>query len=93
MVAKTGGARRRRKAEPLEVRLSLRFTFGDEPDDCVQMLSDRRVPLVGSVFESRDRILRNFAMLMVRAGAMQPKVVAEIFPALRLLTRLRQSAR
>ncbi len=94
MVAKTGSVkRRRREREPLEVRLSLRFTFGDEPGEHVQMIEDRQVPLVGSVFDNRDRILRSFAMLMLRAGMVQPKVISELFPAYRLLTRLRPSGR
>lgn len=92
MVAKPPRERRRRP-EPLDVRLSLRFKFGDAPGESVQMIDDRRVPLVGSVFESRDRILRAFAMSMLKAGMLQPKVVAELFPAVRLLSRLRPGRR
>lgn len=94
MVAKTRAAsRRKRPQEPLEVRVSLRFVFGDEPGENVRMIDNRRVPLVGSVFENRDRILRSFTMLMLRAGMLQPKVVAEISPAFRLFSRLRPSGR
>lgn len=75
------------------MRVSLRFIFGDEPGENVRMIDDRRVPLVGSLFENRDRILRSFAMLMLRAGMVQPKVIAEIFPAFRLFSRLRPSSR
>lgn len=59
------------------MRVSLRFTFGDELGDSVQMIDDRRVPLVGSVFENRDLILHSFTLLMLRAGIMQSKVIAE----------------
>jgi hypothetical protein len=75
--------RKRSRPEPLEVRVSLSFRFGDEPEDRVLMLDDRRVPMVGSVFEYRDRIARSFALLLLRAGASQPKVLAEILPAAR----------
>lgn len=93
MVAKPRAVGRRRKPEePLEVRVSLRFVFGDGPGESVRMIDDRRVPLVGSVFEHRDRILRSFAMLMLRAGVAQPKVIAEIFPAFRVFSRLRPSS-
>lgn len=92
MTARTGeGQRRRSRKEPLEVRLSLRVTFGDGPGEAVQMLDDQRVPLVGSVFENRDRILRAFSMQMLRAGVRQPMVIKEIFPAYRLLARLKPS--
>ncbi len=79
--------RHQRQQEPLEVRVSLRFTFGDELGDSVQMIDDRRVPLVGSVFENRALILHSFTLLMLRAGIMQSKVIAEIIPAFRLLSR------
>ena len=67
------------------MRLTLRFKFGEEPGETVTMMDDRRIPMVNSVFKSRDKIVRSFAMLMVRAGAMQPKVIREIVPVLRLL--------
>jgi hypothetical protein len=77
--------RRRRAREPLEVRMTMRFNFGDTPEEAVTVMDDRRIPMVGSVFESRDRILRGFAALLVRAGMTQPKVAKELFPLLKLL--------
>ena len=77
--------RRRRAREPLEVRMTMRFNFGDTPEEAVTVMNDRRVPMVGSVFESRDRILRAFATMLVRTGMAQPKVAKELFPLLRLL--------
>lgn len=80
MVAK---ARERRQREPLDVRLTLRFKFGNAPADQVTVMDGRRVPMVGSVIENRDRILRAFAQSLVRAGLHQPKVVRELFLPLR----------
>ena len=77
--------RRRKQREPLEVRLTMRFNFGDTPEDTVTVMDDRRVPMVGSVFESRDRIIRGFTMLLLKASAAQPKVARELIPLLRLL--------
>lgn len=76
---------RRRQREPLEVRLSMRVKFGDAPDEAITLMEDRRVPMVDSVFASRDRIMRGFLMLMARAGAAQPKVARELLPILKLL--------
>ena len=77
--------RRRRAQEPLEVRMTMRFNFGETPEEAVTGMNDRRVPLVGSVFESRDRILRAFTVMLVRTGMSQPKVAKELIPLLRLL--------
>jgi len=75
----------RRRRDPLEVRLSLTYRFGDEPDDTVRVMDDLPVPMVDSVFKNRDRILRAFAMTLVKAGASKPKVVHELVPGLGLL--------
>lgn len=77
--------RRRRVQEPLEVRMTMRFNFGDTPEEAVTVMNDRRLPMVGSVFESRDRILRTFTVLLMRTGMAQPKVAKELIPLLRLL--------
>lgn len=82
--------RRRREQEPLEVRLTMRFNFGDTPDEAVTVMNDRRVPMVGSVFDSRDRILRSFATLLVRTGMSQPKVAKELLPVVKLLPGFRR---
>ncbi len=84
--------RRGRNTEPLEVRMTLRFKFGDDPDDAVTVMNDRKVPLVGGIFQSRDRIVRAFAVLLVKTGMAQPKVIREIIPALNVLRRLRPAA-
>ncbi len=77
--------RRRRAQEPLEVRMTMRFNFGETPEEAITVMDDRRVPMVGSVFDSRDRILRTFTVLLMRTGMAQPKVAKELIPLLRLL--------
>lgn len=85
-------SRRPRRGEPLEVRLSLKVRFGDAPDESVVLMKDRQVPMVDSVFQNRDRILRGFTMLLLKASLAQPKVVREVFPALKLMGRLRNKS-
>lgn len=75
--------------EPLEVDLTLVFRFGDEPGDAVTVIDNRRVPMVGSVFDSRDTVMRGFVKHMLKAGLSQPKVLGEVLPALKLLRRKR----
>jgi hypothetical protein len=75
--------------EPLEVDLTLVFRFGDEPGDAVTVIDNRRVPMVGSIFDSRDAILRGFVRNMLKAGLTRPKVLGEVLPALKLLRRKR----
>ena len=79
--------RRRKEQPPLEVRLSVKFKFGDEPHDVVTVMDDRAVPMVDGVFKSRDLIIRTFATMLVRAGMAQPKVLRELVPMLRMLQR------
>lgn len=78
-----------RRRDPLEVRLTLRYRFGDEPDDTVTMMDDRAVPMVDSVFKSRDLILRALAASLVKAGLSRPKVVAELVPGVKLMRALK----
>lgn len=84
-------AARRERQEPLDVQVSLTFRFGEEEGDKVTMLDERSIPMVGSVFQYRDRIARSFALLMLRAGISQPKVIAEILPAARWLRGRRRA--
>ncbi len=87
MVATKTDRTKSRGREPLDVELTLSFRFGDEADDKITMIDNRRIPMVGSVFEKRDLLIRNFVKLMVKAGVSQPKVVRELLPAARLLRR------
>ncbi len=67
------------------MRMTMRFKFGEAPEEAVTVMNDRRIPMVGSVFESRDRILRAFTGILLRTGLAQPKVAKELFPLIRLL--------
>ena len=93
MIAKlrggSGGARRkpRRGKTPIDVRLTVSVRFGDEADDRVTVMNDRRVPLVGSIFDSRDALLRGLSRVLLQAAAAQPRVAAELLPLLRVLRR------
>lgn len=82
---------RRKLREPLDVRLTFKINFGESPADAVTVMHERRVPMVNSVFEHRDRIVRTFAMSLVRVGLAQPKVVREVFPAMKLLRKLKKA--
>ncbi|MGQ0618826.1 MAG: hypothetical protein ACT4QA_02740 [Panacagrimonas sp.] len=73
--------------EPLEVQVTLAFRFGDEPADRVVMIDHRSIPMVGTVFDSRDAIARNFTKLLLKAGLTQPKVLRELVPVLKILQR------
>ena len=62
----------------MEVLLTLKLNFGDRPGDAVTLIEKRKVPLVGSVFDNRDRIAREFLHQLVKAGARQPRVMREL---------------
>lgn len=87
----TRGARTKRpsrKAQPpLDVDLTLVFRFGDAPEDQVTVLDQQRVPMVDSVFASRDVIQRHFVKLLLKAAVAQPRVMSEILPLAKLLRR------
>jgi hypothetical protein len=80
----------RRPREPLDVHLTVRFKFGDEPGDAVTVINARKIPMVNSVFKSRDAIVRGFVTLLVKTGLAQPKVARELLPVLKLLRRSRR---
>ncbi len=88
----TAKARRapRRRAPPLDVDLSVSFRFGDAPEDRVVVLQDRRVPLIGTVFDRRDDIIRGFGKLLVKAALLRPAAAAEFLPFFKTLTRRRR---
>lgn len=70
--------RARRRKDPLEVNLTFRVNFGTRPDEALTLIDNQRVPFAGSVFENRDRIVRGFVRLLVKAGVMQPRVLGAI---------------
>lgn len=84
--------KRARKAEPLDIELTVRFNFGDRPHERVTVIDQRRVPMVGGLIANRDRILRGFVHLLLRAAARQPAVARELLNPLRPGTRRPRSA-
>jgi hypothetical protein len=83
MIAKAS----RRTPTRMDVDLTLRFRFGEAPEDVVTMLDARRVPMVNSVFDNRDRIVRRFLALMLQGGLRSPAVMRELLPLRKLLKK------
>jgi hypothetical protein len=69
IISKALGRARQKRRKPMDVVLTLKINLGDHPGDAITLLEERRVPLVGSVFENRDRIAREFLALLMKAGA------------------------
>lgn len=89
MIPKAGKAKSDpdRGREPLDVSLTVRFNFGGQAADAVTVIDDRRVPMVGSVFANRDRIIRGFIGLLLKTGLTRPDVARRIIPGAGLLRR------
>ncbi len=84
----------RRKREPLEVNLTLVVKAGPEPEDRFTIMHNRKIPMVGSVFEGRNRIQRFFVSTLLRVASSSPSVYREIAPGLMaLLGRKRKPAK
>lgn len=77
IISKALGRARHRRKKPLDIVLTLKINLGDHPRDAVTLIEERRVPLVGSVFENRDRIAREFLSLLMKAGA-QPRALRRL---------------
>lgn len=77
-VAKSAG--RSARDAGLTVNLTVRYRFGDDADDRITVIDQRPVPMVNSVFDNRDRIIRQFAKLMIVAGLKSPRVMRELSP-------------
>ncbi len=72
--------RRLKRNEPLDVQLTVAFRFGDDVQDQVTVIDDRRIPMVGGLISNRDRIIRGFMKLILRAAVTQPRVARQLFP-------------
>lgn len=72
---------RRREKKPLDVRLTMRVRFGEQPDEQVTVVNDRRLKLIGSAFQYRDRAINFLVYEVLRAGARQPRVYGGLAPA------------
>ncbi|MES0874209.1 hypothetical protein [Sinimarinibacterium thermocellulolyticum] len=83
MISKPPRSRSRsaKQQDPLEVDLTVSLRFGDETDERITPINRQRIPMVNSVFQNRDRILRTFVTLMFRAGLSSPKVVGHLIPS------------
>lgn len=92
--SRQSGARAKARAdarrEPVEVRMTLRYRFGPDEDETVTVMNDQRVPMVGSVFDYRDRILKTFTRGLVKAAATQPRVLRELMPLFDSVKRKRK---
>lgn len=67
------------------MELTVSFRFGENAEDQVTPIQQRKLPMVDSVFTSRDRILRSFVALMIKSGLSTPRVASQILPGARLL--------
>jgi len=74
-----------RQRKPLEVNLTVVVRTGVEEENIFTLLDNRRVPMVGSVFEYRDRIRRFFVSSLLRVATSSPAVYREIAPGLAAL--------
>ena len=57
----------KRRHRPVAVDLTVQLSAGPGRE-AVTLVRDRRIPVVGTVFENRDRIARAFLKLLVQAG-------------------------
>lgn len=73
--AKAGKPRRKTAAAPLEVTLQVDVRYGVEPDDVVTIVEQRRIPLLGTLFEQRDALMRGLLRLMMKAAMATPGVL------------------
>lgn len=62
----------RSRQKPLEIELTVQMNFGEAPGDTLTLIDQRRVPMIGSVLDNRDRIAREFLRLLVKAGLRAP---------------------
>jgi hypothetical protein len=77
MISEAMERARTRRREPMDVILTLKINLGDRPEDAVTR--ERRVPLVGSVFDNRDRIAREFLRLLLKVGLAQPQTLRRLW--------------
>lgn len=76
----------RRSKEPLDVVLTFKINFGDQPRDALTLVDGQRVPFAGSIFDNRDRLARGLVRLLMKASAMQPRVWAAMLALRRRAT-------
>lgn len=59
--------------------------FGEEEEDRVVLMENRRLSMVGSIFRYRDRIARFMVTGLLRAAMLQPRVARKVLPGWRRL--------
>lgn len=73
--AKAGKPRRKAAPPPLEVTLQVDVRYGAAPEDVVTIVEQRRIPLLGTLFEQRDVLMRGLFKLMMKAAMATPGVL------------------
>lgn len=74
--------KRGRRREPLKVELNVVVRTGEDPEDLVTIIDHREVPMIGSIFTQRDRIMRFSIGMIWRVVAKSPAAYREIVPGL-----------
>lgn len=88
------GSSLRGKRDPLEVNLSLVIRTGPDPVDQFTIMNNRKIPMVGSVFEYRNRIQRFVIRALLKVASSSPAVYREVAPGLvALMAGKRKSAK
>ena len=72
ILARRPGRAGRRARPALDVWLTFKVNFGQQPGDAVTLVDNQRIPLAGSVFQNRDRIARGFVRLLLKAASLRP---------------------
>ena len=80
--------RRKREKGPLDIRVTMRVKFGDQPEDIVTVVDNHQLKLVGSAFQYRDRAIRFLVYNVLNAGAQRPKIYGRFAPAVTRMTRM-----
>ena len=73
----------RRSREPVDIRLTVAFRFGDEPGERVTVMDDRHIPFVGSLFDQSGDIRRQLAAAGLQVIAIGHPSDGERLPAWR----------
>lgn len=75
---------RRRRApgrRPLNVNITFDVRFGDRPQDRIRLMDHTDMPLVGTVFDYRSRIIESFTRSLMRAALRHPDTYRALVPA------------
>lgn len=72
---------RKRQKQPLEIRMTMRVKFGTGPEETVTVMNNRRLRVIGSVFQHRDRAINFLVVNLLRAGTKRPAVLGRLAPA------------